>query len=107
MDDTLLCLNSEWQGCENPILESGSRQLAKDLFGKQQFVDFGPSDPATPEMEGGVFALEIIRSRFMHALESLRSLGPARVFTVGGSCGTEAAPVAYLNEMYWGRIGVV
>jgi arginase len=107
MDHALLCLNSEWQGCENPILESGPRHLAKALFEKLQFVDFGPSDPAEPETEGGVFALEMICSRFMRVLDSLRSLSPPEIITVGGTCGTEAAPVAYLNEFYEGRAGVV
>jgi arginase len=107
MDNALLCLNSEWQGCENPVLESGSRQLAQDLFGMQPFVDFGRSHSAAPETADGVFALETICRRFVRVLDSLRTLSPARVVTVGGSCGIEAAPVAYLNELYEGRIGVV
>ena len=102
-----MCLNSEWHGCESPVLESGSRQLAKDLFGMQQFVDFGRSDSEVPETAGGVFALEMICRRFVRVLDSFRTLSPARLVTVGGSCGIEAAPVAYLNELYEGGICVV
>jgi arginase len=107
MVDTLLYLNSEWQGCKNPVLETGSRKLAKDIFGEEQFIDIGPSDPDIPETVDGVFALGPISNRFARVLEFLRDRRPLRIVTIGGSCGTEAAPVAYLNELYKGRIGVV
>ncbi len=101
------CLNSEWQGCDNPVLESGSRHLAAALFGTHQYLDFGPSDSGRPSFRDGVFALDQIAARFVTVLETLRQKRPERVFTVGGTCGAEAAPIAYLNERYRGRLGVV
>jgi arginase len=107
MTEMLLCLNSEWQGCDNPILESGSRHLAEELFGAHQYLDFGPSDSGRPSTRDGVFALDHVVARFVTVLETLRREGPERVFTVGGTCGAEAAPIAYLNERNRGRLGVV
>jgi len=37
----------------------------------------------------------------------LRDIKPARVFTVGATCGCETAPVAYLSQRYGERLGVV
>ena len=40
-------------------------------------------------------------------LADLRASAPDIVVTVGGTCGVEAAPVAYLNERYDGNLAVV
>ena len=92
----LLCLNSEWQGCESPQLEYGARQIARELFGDARHLDLGLPDCDSLDVRDGVFALDCIAARFLSALRELERLAPERVFTVGGTCGAEAAPVAYL-----------
>ena len=56
---------------------------------------------------GGVLGLSSIAARFRTALARLRESAPDVVVTVGGTCGVEAAPVAYLNERYAGDLAVV
>jgi arginase family enzyme len=50
----------------------------------------------------GVFALDCVAARFRLALHELELAAPARVFTVAGTCGAEAAPVAYMAGRYDG-----
>jgi arginase len=107
VSETLLCLNSDWHGSESPRLEAGSRRLAAELFVSVPYVDFGPSDSRPSRPRDGVFALDHIVERHAMVLDALRRENSKRVFTVGGTCGAESAPVAYLNERYRGRLGLV
>ena len=91
-----LCLNSEWQGSGVPELGHGARKLARDLFGSRPHLDLGPSDYQSLESRDGVYALDSVVDRFGIALRELERVGPERIVTVGGTCASEAAPVAYL-----------
>ncbi|MBU4555953.1 MAG: arginase family protein [Actinobacteria bacterium] len=98
----LLCLNSEWQGCESPELERGARDVARELFGDTPHLDLGPAECDLLGARDGVFALDCVAARFRLALHELELAAPARVFTVAGTCGAEAAPVAYMAGRYDG-----
>lgn len=102
----LLCVNSEWQGCESPELEAGSRLLAGELFGELRVLDMGPAGCGDHSPRDGVFALDSVSARFRATLTAIEAVAPERIFTVGGTCGSEAAPVAYLSARYE-RLGAV
>jgi arginase len=107
MTNTLFNLNAEWQGCENNILEKGATKLASDLFVGKPYSTLKAIESNDFNKLDGVFALNAIGDRFTETLDSFENATPTRIMTVGGSCGTEAAPVAYLNNIYQGRIAVV
>ena len=107
MLDALKCLNSEWQGCENPILQKGANKLAQELFRHDEYLKIDDFLQQSLEKEDGVFALNAIGQRFLHVQKKLKNLAPKKIITVGGSCGTEAAPVSYLNNLYKGNLAVV
>ncbi|HAL30792.1 MAG TPA: arginase [Coriobacteriia bacterium] len=102
----LLCLNSEWQGSGVPDLERGARELARDLFGSRPYLDLGPSGFQSLDSRDGVYALDSVVERFGIASRELECVEPERIVTVGGTCGSEAAPVAYLACRYPG-LGIV
>lgn len=102
----LLCVNSEWQGCGSPELEAGSRLLARELFSELPVLDMGAAERGDLDMRDGVFALDRVSDRFSTTLAALEAATPDRIFTVGGTCGSEAAPVAYLSARYE-RLGTV
>ena len=102
----MFCLNSEWQGCESPQLERGARELARELFGDAPHLDLGPSECDSLDSRDGVFALDCVVGRFQRTMRKLDDAAPERIFTVGGTCGSEAAPVAYLAHRHPG-LGVV
>lgn len=107
MKDALFCLNSEWQGCESLILEEGSVKLAQELFDNKPFLEIDHTAPQVLEKRDGVFALNTVGNQFLEMLKLLQEASPERIMTVGGSCGTEAAPVSYLNDLYEGNLAVV
>jgi len=102
----LLCLNAEWQGSESPEVEQGARLLARELFEGMSHIDLGPADCKDLSVRDGVFALGCVVDRFRNALSELDAAAPDRIFTVGGTCGSEAAPLAYLARRH-GGLGVV
>jgi arginase len=107
MNDFLLCLSPEWQGCESPVLQQGATILAKELFGARPYVEISTSKSDEPNVTDGVFALDTIVDRFIETLNVLQTRYPKRIMTIGGSCGTEAAPVAFLNEVHERKMAVV
>ncbi len=103
----LSLLLPEWQGYGlDAAVASGARAIA-DVFGADRFLEIAAPAAETLAIEDGVLGLSSIAPRFERALNALRERQPARIFTVGGTCGVELAPVAYLNERYRGDLAVV
>jgi arginase len=106
MSDLSLLL-PEWQGYGvDAAVATGARAVA-GLFDATSFVEIDAPDSEALTVEGGVLGLASIAARLPRALAALNERSPARVFTVGGTCGVELAPVSYLNARYRGDLAVV
>jgi arginase len=101
-------LYPEWQGYGvDASVHHGALSVARAVFPDAAFTRVeSPIDEALT-IEEGVLGLSSIASRYRATLANLRASAPDRVVTVGGTCGVEAAPVAYLNERYGGDLAVV
>ncbi|MGA2982073.1 MAG: arginase family protein [Terriglobales bacterium] len=73
----------------------------------QPFVEISVTNNCEMDRTEGVFALKAIAANFVEALDRLRQQFPKHIVTVGGSCGTEAARVTYLNETYNGNMAII
>lgn len=105
-DDVSLLL-PEWQGYGvDAAVASGARQIAT-LFDAGAFLEIDAPDEETLTVEQGVLGLSSIAGRARRTLAALDERRPSRVFTVGGTCGVELAPVSYLNSRYRGDLAVV
>jgi arginase len=103
----LSLLLPEWQGYGlDSSVAIGARAVA-DLFGRDRFVEIDAPDTEALDVEDGVLGLSSIAARAARALDVIRQRGPSRIFTAGGTCGVELAPIAYLNERYRGDLAVV
>jgi arginase len=101
-------LYPEWQGYGlSSAVYDGAVPLALGLMPETKFtlIDSPPAEEL--RVRDGVLGLDSIASRFVRTLEHLRAVAPDMVVTLGGTCGVEAAPVAYLNERYAGDLAVV
>jgi len=101
-------LYPEWQGYGvDASVHHGAIAMARALFPDTIFARIeSPIDEALT-VSGGVLGLSSIAARFRGSLARLRASWPDVVITVGGTCGVEAAPVAYLNERYAGDLAIV
>lgn len=81
--------------------------MAETLFPNVSFANIDNPIDETLSVRDGVLGLDSIAARFRTTLATLRERAPDQVVTIGGTCGVEAAPVAYLNERFDGDLAVV
>lgn len=111
----LYLVDPEWHGCGPSARRAGeaARRLGARLFTAREVVEVtpGPDDASggdeAEHREDGVDWLAAVRRQALAVTEVLNLHAPARVFAIGGTCGSELAPVAYLNRRHRGRLGVL
>ena len=104
----LFLLYSEWQGSGTaPDVQQGALAIARELFPETHFLIVDSPDDERLDRERGVIGLTSIAARFRETLTRLRTAAPDAIVTIGGTCGVEAAPIAYLNECYEGDLAVI
>jgi arginase len=105
--DDLSLLLPEWQGYGlDSTAAAGAREVA-GLFGAGAFLEIDAPAEEALTVEQGVLGLASIAARARRTLAALSERQPSRIFTVGGTCGVELAPVSYLNARYRGDLAVV
>lgn len=105
---TVKLLYPEWQAYGvDPDVFHGALALAQTMFTDSDVITIEAPVEEALRVRDGVLGLDSIAPRFHRALDQLRASAPDVVMTIGGTCGTEAAPVAYLNERYDGDLAVV
>lgn len=105
--DDLSLLLPEWQGYGvDATVADGARRLA-GAFPAGSFLEVDAPDVETLAPESGVIGLSALTRQARRTLETLETTRPSRIFTIGGTCGVELAPVGYLNARYRGDLAVV
>jgi arginase len=105
--EDLSLLLPEWQGYGiDSSVAAGAREVAA-VFGLGTFVEIDAPDNEALAVDGGVLGLASISARAKQTFAVLDERRPARIFTVGGTCGVEVAPVSYLNARYRGDLAVI
>lgn len=108
MTGRVTLLMPEWQGYGlSAEVACGARELAQAWWPDEPGLVIEAPDTEVLGIEDGVLGLESIAARFAGALRSLRAAQPGRLVTIGGTCGAELAPVAYLNERHAGDLAVL
>ncbi|HEU4838125.1 MAG TPA: arginase family protein [Micavibrio sp.] len=65
------------------------------------------TDASRPKTERGVRFSAVIRRQLQKAAEAIDAKKPDFILTTGGDCGGSFPSIAYMNEKYDGRIGVI
>ena len=104
----LFLLYPEWQGSgKSPAVQQGALTIARELFSDTHFLIVDSPDEERLERAEGVVGLGSIAPRFQETIARIRAAAPDIIVTIGGTCGVEAAPLAYLNERYDGDLAIV
>ena len=107
---TLRLLFPQGQGGNGRAYAIGARLLsllAPDNGDEIIEVPVKPFDPDAPEMDGGIFWRSDLKIQLASAQAILASRQPDRVVVFGGDCLVQQAPLAYLNEKYRDRFGIL
>lgn len=111
MGDKVLRLNFvQWQGGGLPLYHFGAQLLgwlALVANGAEFTIDVPAPDDATLAVQDGIRARRAILAQADAAMAILRENRPARVVVLGGDCGVDLAPFAYLNDRYGGDLAVL
>lgn len=107
---TLRLLFPQWQGGGEPAYMMGARMLAwlaPEADGPVEEVTVRPPDGKPLEVTDGVLAREAVVDQFRDARRRIDQHQPDRIVVLGGDCGVDLAPFAYLNERYGGDLAVL
>ncbi|CAJ37379.1 arginase family protein [Methanocella arvoryzae] len=104
---TLTLVFPQWQGSGNSkATYYGAKYIKDNLLNGSCYREV-PVGPDEGRQEKGINGYGHILSHLEGACEILRQETPDKVFLIGGDCGTELAPVSYLNKLYGGDLAVV
>jgi arginase len=100
----------EWQGYgEDDRAAIGARTM-RDAVAAETGIDFEEIEvPAFEKrrLEGGILGRSDIIRNTKAALAKFEARQPRKIFTIGGTCASELAPVAYCNAMTRGRLALL
>ncbi|MFP7223902.1 arginase family protein [Priestia filamentosa] len=106
---TLRLLMPQWQGGNNPAYFLGAQLLswlAPNMNDIQEEVPVSLTEEGL-EVEKGIFARQTLLKQLHNAEDILGKHDPDRVIVLGGDCGVELAPIAYLNNKYNGDMAIL
>ena len=105
---TIKLLYPEWQGYgEDNRVYKGAYALLDAFAGGDAFFEVDVPEDENLIVDGGILGREPIVRDATTALDYLTTLQPDRIFMIGGTCGSEIAPVSYLNQHYDGDLAVL
>lgn len=98
----------QWQGSGNTLeLHKGALEIRDALLRPYGFTRIEVGTDTGLAVEHDILGYGPIRRQLQSAVDVISRQNPERVFTVGGGCGVELAPVSYLNQYYGGDLAVV
>ncbi|RUM35397.1 MAG: hypothetical protein DSY50_04820 [Desulfobulbus sp.] len=105
---TIKLLYPEWQsyGTDNHANE-GAFTIHKAFFQGSRFVEIDVLRKEHLVNEGGILGRSSIIKNSKRAFDRLNAEQPDRIFMIGGTCGSEIVPVAYLNQHYHRNLAVL
>ena len=95
----MLLFIPQWQGAgQKSQISSGLAFLRKQLQG-YPITTAAVSDQAAG-LKNGIWHYDVILANLKQIKKTLSENKPDKLFTIGGECSIELAPVSYLNEKY-------
>jgi arginase len=98
----------QWQGSGKRIYVYEGAQLLKGLLPSGASWEEVPvSLEDDIRLEKGMWGYRQISDQLADACAVIQNARPDKIFLLGGDCGTEVAPVSYLNKLYDGDLAVL
>jgi arginase len=98
----------QWQGSgKRKYVYYGAELIRGLLPAGAQYAEVPVSLDDDIRLEKGMWGYRQICEQLAGACEIIRREKPAKIVLIGGDCGTEVAPVSYLNKLYDGDLAVL
>lgn len=97
----------QWQGSGNIALHTGAYLLHEQLCTIASFSHIPVSLTYSLTARNNILGYSQISAQLLEACRMVALQNPAKIFTLGGDCGVEIAPVSYLNQKYGSSLAVI
>ena len=98
----------QWQGSgKRKYVYDGAKLICEEMLAGAPYEEVSVSLDEDIKLEKGIWGYRQIIDQLKSACEIITKNSPDRIFLIGGDCGTEVAPVSYLNKMYNGDLAVL
>lgn len=98
----------QWQGSgKRKYLYDGAVLIRDRLLGGSPYEEVSVSLDDDIKLEKGIWGYRQIHDQLAEACNILREKKPDKIFLIGGDCGTEVAPVSYLNKRFGGDLAIL
>jgi arginase len=98
----------QWQGSgKRKYVYYGAGLVRELLPAGAQYEEVPVSLEDDIRLEKGIWGYRQIFDQLASACDIIGKAGPDKIFLIGGDCGTEVAPVSYLNKRYNGDLAVL
>lgn len=98
----------QWQGSgKRKFLYEGARLIRDRLPDAAEYEEVNVSLDEDIKLEKGIWGYRQINDQLKNACDIIARESPEKIFLIGGDCGTELAPVSYLNKLYDGDLAVL
>ena len=105
---TLRLLFPEWQGYgEDARVAEGARLVCKVFSKGTDFEEVLIREDERLQLEDGILGLSALVRNAAEIHEKVVVTQPDQIFLIGGTCGSELIPVAYLNHHYRSDLAVL
>jgi arginase len=98
----------QWQGSgKRKYLYHGAKLICEQMLDGAPYEEVNVSLDEDIKLENNIWGYRQICDQLKCACDSIIKNDPERIFLIGGDCGTEVAPVSYLNKLYGGDLAVL
>ena len=98
----------QWQGSgKRKYVYHGAELIRGLLPAGVQYAEVPVSLDDDIRLEKGIWGYHQIFDQLSSACSLIQNAGPEKILLLGGDCGTEVAPVSYLNKLYDGDLAVL
>ncbi len=101
MTEFLKLLFPQWQGSgTDKDLYYGAIEIRDAFLLENSYEQIDVSIDEELKIKNDILGYDSILLQLKKAIEVVLDHKPQRIFTIGGDCGVELAPVSYLNKLY-------
>lgn len=98
----------QWQGSgKRKYLYHGAKLICKGMLNGAPYEEVKVSLDDDIKLENVIWGYRQICDQLKNACDVIVKNNPERIFLIGGDCGTEVAPISYLNKLYNGDLAVL
>lgn len=98
----------QWQGSgKRKYVYDGAKLICKEMLTGTPYEEVRVSLDDDIKLEKGIWGYRQIIGQLKTACDIITKNSPDKIFLIGGDCGTEVAPVSYLNKKYNGDLALL